>query len=100
MLFRSSFESQRGLINVDIRARLSANDSQLLHRAAIAGMGIARIVRHIVQPSLQSGELQVLLPDYPVPEFWIKALIPKNRIEKPAVRNLVSALKQGFAKMS
>jgi DNA-binding transcriptional LysR family regulator len=95
-----SFESQRGLINVDIRARLSANDSQLLHRAAIAGMGIARIVRHIVQPSLQSGDLQVLLPDYPVPEFWIKALIPKNRIEKPAVRNLVSALKQGFAKMS
>jgi DNA-binding transcriptional LysR family regulator len=95
-----SFESQRGLINVDIRARLSANDSQLLRRAAIAGMGIARIARHIVQPSLQSGELQVLLPDYPVPEFWIKALIPKNRIEKPAVRNLVSALKQGFAKMS
>jgi hypothetical protein len=38
-----------------------------------------------------------LLHDYPVPEFWVKALIPKNRIERPAVRHLLGILKQGFA---
>jgi hypothetical protein len=32
-----------------------------------------------------------------VPEFWVKALIPKNRIERPAVRHLLAELKQGFA---
>jgi len=32
-----------------------------------------------------------------VPEFWVKALIPKNRIERPAVGHLLSVLKQGFA---
>ena len=92
-----SFESRRGMINVDVRARLSANDSQLLCRAAVTGLGIVRIARHIAEPSVERGELTILLPDYPVPEFWVKALIPKNRIEKPAVRSLLAALKQGFA---
>ena len=76
------------MINVDVKAKLSANDSQLLLRAATAGIGIARIAR---------GELVALLPDYPVPEFWVKALIPKNRIEKPAVRIVVEALKSGLS---
>jgi DNA-binding transcriptional LysR family regulator len=93
-----TFESRRGLINVDVKAKLSANDSQLLLRAAIAGMGIARIASHIAMPSIARGELVTLLPDYPVPEFWVKALIPKNRIDKPAVRQLVGILKQGFAR--
>jgi DNA-binding transcriptional LysR family regulator len=93
-----TFESRRGLINVDVKAKLSANDSQLLLRAAIAGMGIARIASHIAMPSIDRGELFTLLPDYPVPEFWVKALIPKNRIDKPAVRQLVGMLKQDFAR--
>jgi DNA-binding transcriptional LysR family regulator len=92
-----AFEGRRGSINVDVKAKLSANDSQLLLRAAVAGMGIARIARHVVMPSLERGELVTLLPDYPVPEFWVKALIPKNRIERPAVRQLLGILKQGFA---
>jgi DNA-binding transcriptional LysR family regulator len=92
-----TFESRRGLINVDVKAKLSANDSQLLLRAAIAGLGIARIASHVAAPSIKRGELVTLLPDYPVPEFWVKALIPKNRIDKPAVRQLVDILKQGFA---
>jgi DNA-binding transcriptional LysR family regulator len=92
-----TFESRRGLVNVDVKAKLSANDSLLLLRAAIAGMGIARIASHIAMPSIARGELVTLLPDYPVPEFWVKALIPKNRIDKPAVRQLVGILKQGFA---
>jgi DNA-binding transcriptional LysR family regulator len=92
-----AFESRRGLINVDVKAKLSANDSQLLLRAAVAGLGIARIARHVVTPSLARGELVTLLPDYPVPEFWVKVLVPKNRIERPAVRHLLGILKQGFA---
>ena len=95
-----AFESRRGLINVDVKPKLSANDSQLLLRAAVAGMGIARIARHVVKPSLERGELVTLLPDYPVPEFWVKALIPKNRIERPAVRHLLTVLKKAFADVS
>ncbi|OPY93587.1 hypothetical protein A5906_17460 [Bradyrhizobium sacchari] len=59
------FESRRGPINVEVKARLSANDSQLLLRAAIAGMGVERIARHVAQPALSTGELVPLLVDYP-----------------------------------
>jgi len=90
------FESRRGLINVEVKARLSANDSQLLLRAAAAGMGIARIARHVAQPALSAGELVPVLADYPVPEFWIKALLPRNRFDRPAVRSLIDALKAHF----
>ena len=35
------------------------------------------------------------LPGYPIPEFWVKLLMPKNRIEKPAALSLIGILK-GF----
>lgn len=92
-----AFESRRGLINVEVKAKLSANDSHLLLRAAVAGMGIARIARHVAERSLARGELVAVLPDFPVPEFWVKALVPKNRMERPAVRALLAILKDGFA---
>ncbi|TPQ34446.1 transcriptional regulator [Bradyrhizobium guangdongense] len=90
------FESRRGLINVEIKARLSANDSQLLLRAALAGMGIARLAKNVAEPALSSGLLVPVLADYPVPEFWIKALVPRNRQDRPAVRSFVDALKAHF----
>lgn len=90
------FESRRGQINVEIKARLSANDSQLLLRAALAGMGIARLARHVAEPALASGLLVPVLADYPVPEFWIKALVPRNRQDRPAVRSFIDALKAHF----
>jgi hypothetical protein len=34
-----------------------------------------------------------LLPDYPLPELWIKALIPQNRIKKAGVQSLLSWIK-------
>jgi hypothetical protein len=33
-----AFETRRGLINVDVEAKLSADDSYLLLRAAVTGM--------------------------------------------------------------
>lgn len=94
------FESRRGPISVEVKARLSANDSQLLLRAAIAGMGVARIARHVAQPALSTGELVPLLVDYPIPEFWIKALVPRNRSNRPAVRSLIEILKANFGQLA
>jgi hypothetical protein len=37
-----------------------------------------------------------VLPGYPIPEFWVKLLMPKNRIEKPAALSLIGILKEGF----
>jgi DNA-binding transcriptional LysR family regulator len=89
-----SFESPRGLINVDVRSRFSANDSQILQSAACRGLGITMIARYIARPAIEAGRLKTLLPDYPVPEFWLKALIPTNKIRRVAVQKLLSWIKQ------
>jgi DNA-binding transcriptional LysR family regulator len=88
-----SFESPRGLINVDVRSRFSANDSQVLHGAACRGLGIATVARYVARPSIESGALVTLLPDYPVPELWLKALVPLNRMKKAGVQSLLRWIK-------
>jgi DNA-binding transcriptional LysR family regulator len=89
-----SFESPRGLINVDVRSRFSANDSQILQSAACRGLGITMIARYIARPAIETGRLKILLPDYPVPEFWLKALIPRNKLRRAAVQKLLGWIKQ------
>ena len=88
-----SFESPRGLINVDVRSRFSANDSQVLHGAACRGLGIATMARYVARPSIESGTLVTLLADYPVPELWLKALVPLNKMKKASVQSLLRWIK-------
>lgn len=89
-----SFESPRGLINVDVPSRFSANDSQILQSAACRGLGIAMVARYIARPAIEAGTLKTLLPDYPVPELWLKALIPTNKIRRVAVQSLLRWIKE------
>ena len=88
-----SFASPRGLVNVDVHSRFSANDSQILQAAACRGLGITMIARYIARPAIESGALKTLLPDFPVPELWLKALVPTNKIRKAAVQNLLRWIK-------
>lgn len=89
-----SFESPRGLINVDVRSRLTANDSVILQRAACRGLGITMVAHYIARPELEAGRLKALLPDYPVPEMWLKALIPTNKFRRAAVQSLLVWIKE------
>jgi DNA-binding transcriptional LysR family regulator len=89
-----SFESPRGLINVDVPSRFSANDSQILHSAACRGLGITLVARYIARPAIEAGRLKMVLPDYPVPELWLKALIPSNKFKRAAVQSLLRWIKE------
>src|SRR5262249_27989562 len=89
-----SFESPRGLINVDVRSRLSANDSLILQSAACRGLGITMVARYVARPEIEAGRLKMLLQDYPVPELWLKALIPTNKFRRAAVQSLLLWIKE------
>jgi DNA-binding transcriptional LysR family regulator len=89
-----SFESPRGLINVDVHSRFSANDSQILQAAACRGLGIAMVARYIARPAIERGQLRTLLQDFPVPELWLKALVPTNKMKKVAVQSLLQFIKE------
>lgn len=95
VLFRTTwvFESSRGAISVEVNSKLHTSDSRVLREAALLGLGIAILPRFLAEKDLESGALIALLEDFPVATFWIKALVPRMKMNKPAVRELVSFLK-------
>jgi DNA-binding transcriptional LysR family regulator len=94
VMFRTTwvFESSRGAISVEVHSRMHASDSRLLRQAAIRGLGIAILPRFLAGAPLSEGSLVPLLEDFPIPTFWLKALVPRIKMSRPAVRELVTYL--------
>ena len=94
-LFRTNwlFESSRGTIAVDVHSRLHVSDSRVLREAALHGLGVVILPRFLVELPFSAGTLVPLLQNFPVSAFWIKALVPRMKLNRPLVRELVDFLK-------
>lgn len=86
------FDSDQGTVTVKISPRFSSNDGRLLVDAAIKANGIAIVSIYAAREALKSGALIPVLEDFPVPDMWIKAVIPKRRLDSPALRLLMERL--------
>ena len=82
---------------VSVTSHFSANEATALLRAALAGGGIALQPTYLASPHLQDGRLQVVLPDWKVPDMAIYALYPSRKHLSPAVRALLDFLVLRFA---
>jgi len=91
-----SFTGPGGPATIEINPRISANDGQVLLRAAQAGNGIALLSEYLILPSLRSGKLVTVLADFAPPEIWVKMLIPEARTNIARIRALVEFLKEEF----
>ena len=91
------FDGPRGRVTVEVRPMLSSNEGQVLVKSALAGNGIAFISHYLVADGLRSGALQVVLPEFPIPELWVKATIPERRINAAAVQALLQLLKRSLS---
>lgn len=89
---RWEFLGAQGLIGVEVRPKLKSNDGAALCAAALAGQGIALLADYLVAPALRSGQLEELLPELKLPDIWLKALVPANRIDLPRIRALLQWL--------
>src|SRR5258707_7420547 len=85
----SDLGSSQGPIQVEVSPKVSANDGQVLLAGARAGNGIALLSEYVALPSLRRGELVSMLEDFPVPEIWLKALVPDSRFSVSRVRALI-----------
>lgn len=90
------FNGPHGPITVDLAPHLSTNDGHALLRGAIAGNGITVLSSYMAGAALESGQLQRVLEDFPIPEFWVRALVPNARLHLGRVQALLSALQQAF----
>ena len=82
---------------VNVRSQLSANDATALLQAALAGGGVALQPTYLANPCVADGRLQVVLPDWKLPDMAIYALYPSRKHLQPAVRALLDFLAQRFS---
>ena len=84
---------------VSVGSYFSANEATALLQGVLAGGGIALQPSYLANPHLQDGSLQVVLPDWKVPDMAIYALYPSRKHLSPAVRALLDFLVERFAQV-
>ncbi|MGE4341336.1 MAG: LysR family transcriptional regulator, partial [Pigmentiphaga sp.] len=92
-----TFEGDRGPIVVELNPFLSTNDGILLLNSARNGNGVALLSGYIVHAALNSGELIRVLPHFPIPQFWIRAMVPRSRMHRRPVQALLRYLEAEFS---
>src|ERR1700737_4592359 len=79
------FLGGNGVMTVTVHPRMNANDMSVLLEAAKTHLGIALLSNYVALPEIRRGSLVVPLPDFPVPDLWIKAMVPIARLKMPRV---------------
>lgn len=87
-------QGRDGEVAVRVHGRIESNQGELLRDAAVAGLGIALHSTWHVNGDLRAGRLKVLLPDYPIADTGIHAVMPQRRLVPPRVRAFVDFLAQ------
>lgn len=78
--------------HVDIQPSLMTHDFSVLIAAARAGLGIALLPESTCADSVRSGELEIVVPDWHLPQGICHAVYPSRRGLLPAVRVFIDFL--------
>lgn len=91
-----TFSGRTGLTTVAVRPHLVTNNSALVIDSLCAGNGIAVVSRSAAAARLAAGTLIELLPEFPIPDLWLKALVPATRRDLARVRSLLACIREAF----
>ncbi len=83
-------------VSVGHNPRLATDDLTTLYMSALQGVGVACLPISMVQAELDAGLLEIVLPEYRLPEGTVQAVFASRRGLVPAVREFVDALVAGF----
>jgi DNA-binding transcriptional LysR family regulator len=78
---RSTWAFTRGedTTRVDVGGRLRANHSDTLRQLACEGLGVALLASWLVDPDLDAGRLELLLPGWSAPPAPVQALFSSSK---------------------
>jgi len=79
-------------VNVEMQARLITGDFAVLLESARRGFGVTLLPDFVCAPAITRGDLEVVLPDWSVPEGIMHFVYPSRRGMLPGVRALVDFL--------
>lgn len=81
-------------LSVAVAGRFSSTNAAAVHRAALAGHGIACIAMLLADEDIAAGRLVRLLPDYPCRRYPIYIDYPSRRHMLPRVRVVIDFVAQ------
>jgi DNA-binding transcriptional LysR family regulator len=61
------------------------------------GLGIAALPLYLAADDIRGGRLVPLLQDTPLQLHWLKALVPRMKMNRPVVREFITFLKSQLA---
>jgi DNA-binding transcriptional LysR family regulator len=79
-------------VELAVRARLVVNDSDMLHSAALAGLGVALLPIFSCVEDLRTRRLERVLREWDAPPTPIQAVYPSTRHLSPKVKGFVEHL--------
>jgi DNA-binding transcriptional LysR family regulator len=91
-----TFQSGKGSIHVTVKPRFVSSDSSVLVTAACEGNGIMVASKLAALPALNAGKLVPILPDYPIPDLWLRAMVPQSRIGLKRIQALMTAVRESL----
>ena len=93
-LYRWEFERDGQEIEIGVEGQIVVNDTDMLVRAAIDGLGIAYLLEDQVSDAVRTGRLSSLLTDWTprFPGFYL--YYPSRRQASPALRALITAVQR------
>jgi DNA-binding transcriptional LysR family regulator len=83
---RWSYQVDGGEHTYRIRSRLAVTTAEAAIDAAIAGIGITRVLSYQAAPAVKSGKLKLLLRPFELPEIPVSLVHPEARLTPPKVR--------------
>ena len=91
-----NFIGPDGAQTLRVSGRITANNGDILMDAALNGLGIAHLPTFFVYRELQAGRLQIVMPEYKIPEISLFAVYPPNRQSTGMIGLLVEHLREHF----
>jgi len=88
------FEVEGHKLSVPVRSRMDATDVAPLVKVALHGLGVVWLPRLLVQPHLDSGQLQPALEAYSPRDVWLHAAYAQRRHNSAALKALLAFLEQ------
>jgi len=90
------FESPEGAVVVRAKAALRLNNGDVMHDAAVAGLGLGLMPTFIAGESLRQGLLQVVDIGLETPQEWLYVAHPEGHRASAKLRAMVEWLRTAF----
>ena len=76
------------------KGRLMVNNSEAIRRAVLAGSGIGNLPTFIVGKDIAAGSIEIVLPEYQLPEHAVYAVFPERKHMPLKVRAFIDFISE------